>query len=295
MTDLASPPTPHAPPPAATPFPRPGSSLHYALASVPADRRPAVRQWLSWWHELSQIPYAISDPGVAETKLRWWQQEVQDASQGQAHHPLIKAWPAGADGQTNLPDWPLWQQQLEALLQLVQQTRWLDETGLLRQADMGTGAACEGAAQLLGAHTPAARAAARQLGQGLRLAHQLARLGQDARIGWVHVAIDTLQAHNVRAHELSKPAPEAPASWPGLLAHLHQRARQHLLQALDQVQALDTTQARALRPLVVLAHIHLAQMAAIEAGGGRVLHERIVLTPLRKWWISQRVRWGWLR
>jgi phytoene synthase len=36
-------------------------------------------------------------------------------------------------------------------------------------------------------------------------------------------------------------------------------------------------------------------MAAIEAGGGRVLHERIVLTPLRKWWISQRVRWGWLR
>ena len=29
--------------------------------------------------------------------------------------------------------------------------------------------------------------------------------------------------------------------------------------------------------------------------GETVLHQRIVLTPLRKSWIAQQVRWGWLR
>jgi len=36
----------------------------------------------------------------------------------------------------------------------------------------------------------------------------------------------------------------------------------------------------------------LQQLGALADQGDRVLHERIVLTPLRKWWISQKVRWG---
>ncbi len=91
-------------------FPHPGSSLYYALATAPAGRRAALRLWLQWWHETSQIPFKIHDPGVAETKLRWWLQELQDAAQGQAHHPLIKGLLAdkAAQASGNLPDWPLW-------------------------------------------------------------------------------------------------------------------------------------------------------------------------------------------
>jgi phytoene synthase len=275
----------------ATPFPRPGTSLDYALASVPLARRPAVLQWLRWWHEVSQIPLTVSDPTVAETKLRWWQKEIQDASQGQPHHPLITGWPT----EVTKPDWPLWQEQLASLLQLVNQTRWLDEASVLNHAEHSTGAACEGAATLLGASSAEAKLAARQLGVGLCLAHRLARLGQDARSGWVHVAIDVLQQHEVRAHELSKPAEQAPEGWPNLIAHLRQQASACLHEALSAIQALPKKEVKALRPLVVLAHIQLVQMAVIESSGNRILHERIVLTPLRKWWISQRVRWGWLR
>lgn len=297
-TMTALPPSSLAPAPAVTTaiteWPRPGTSLAYALATAPSAQRDKLRFWLRWWHEVSQIPLAVSDPSVAETKLRWWIQEVQDASQDQAHHPLLKAWLASPAGTAPLPDWPLWLQQLDGLLTLAQQTRWLDEASLLRQADLTTGAACEGAAQLLGADTPAARQAARQLGQGLRLAHQLARLGQDARLGWVHVAIDVLQAHQVRAHELSKPTAQAPEGLPKLLSHLHQQARQAIQQGLTAIAALPADQAKALRPLRVLAHVQLRQMMAIEASGERVLHERTVLTPLRKSWIARQVRWGWL-
>lgn len=285
--------TPNSPPPT---FPCPGSSLYYALNAVPATRRSAVHQWLRWWHETARIPLEVSDPGVAETKLRWWQQAVADAALGQAQHPLLHSLiqPHAVKAPATLPEWGLWQAQLGSLIELVHQNRWLDEATLHRHMAHSTAAACEGLACLLGTGTPAARQAARDMGCGLRMAHQLARLGQDARAGWVHVPIEVLQRHGVRAHQLSKPdAQQVPEGWPGLLAALHQQARQTLVQALQACRALPGDQARALRPLCVLGEIQLALIDQIATQGDRVLHERIVLTPLRKWWISQRVRWGW--
>jgi len=290
--------SPSTPPPHATDvFPRIGSSLYYALACAPATQREPLRVWLNWWHETAQIPLRVSDPGVAETKLRWWQQALQDAAQGQVHHPLLKAMlkPGAVSPPAEIPPWSCWQSQLDGLITLINQNRWLDDISLHRHALATTGAACEGAARLLGAGDPAALAVARQFGCGLRQAHQLNRLGQDARSGWVNVAIDVLQAHDVRAHQLSKPDPaQLPAGWAALLRHLHGQAEGSLTQALTACRALPRTQAKALRPLVVLAHIQLRQISAVAEQGDRVLHERIVLTPLRKWWISQQVRWGLL-
>ncbi|WP_298012354.1 squalene/phytoene synthase family protein [uncultured Aquabacterium sp.] len=279
-----------------SPFPRPGSSLAAALALVPVRRRAASAIWLNWWHEVSAIPYAVSDPGVAETKLRWWQQQVHGAAQhARAEHPLLKAWLALPLEERGLQDWSLWLGQIDALLGLLQQTRWLDQATMLRHIDGSTGRACEGAALVLGASdTDATRAAGRQIGRGLRLAHQLARLGQDARAGWVHVPIDTLQAHAVRAHELTKPGAQLPAGWPGLLAALHAQAADSLQQGLALVRALPAADRRALRPLVALAHMHLALIDEVRTHGDRVLHERIMLTPLRKSWIALRASWGWL-
>ena len=59
--------------------------------------------------------------------------------------------------------------------------------------------------------------------------------------------------------------------------------------------ARPAAEVEALLPLRVLAHIHLTQLQEIAGKGDRILHERVLLTPLRKWWIGQRVRWGWLR
>jgi len=278
-------------------YPRYGSSLHYVLSITPADHRLPLQLWMRWWHETASVPLNVSDPGVAETKLRWWQQAVHDASQGRAQHPLLKALlTQGAIAAPGaLPDWSLWQSQLDSMITLIHQTRWLDEASLKRHAEMTTGAACEGAAAILGVSSDAGKSAARQIGLGVRLAHQLARLGQDARAGWVNVAIDVLQAHQVRAHQLSKPdAAHVPDGWPSLIAHLQLQASRALQEGLLRSARLPRTEARALKPLKALAHIHLQQIEAIAGQGDRVLHERIVLTPLRKWWISQRVSWGLL-
>jgi phytoene synthase len=273
---------------------QPGSSLYYAVQSAPAALRPALLAWGAWWHEVSAIPLTVHDQGVAQTKLAWWQQEVRNSFEGKPQHPLTRRlFEVAAPAPGQRPPQALWQEQIEGLQTLVQQTRWLDEPTLLRHGQATTGAACEGAAHLLGARSPEALAAARALGTGLRQAHHLARLGQDARLGWLHVPVNILQQHDVKAHELLRPTPDQPPpQWPALLAHLHAQARGSLQLALNAMAALPAQERRALQPLRVLAALHLALIDEIATRGASVLHERIILTPLRKWWISTRVRWG---
>lgn len=284
-------------PTAAPNFPRAGSGLVHALRLTPADRRPALACWLNWWHETARIPFEVADPGVAETKLRWWLTELQRGAEGQPQHPLMREKNA-----TSLPEgahWPepaVWGAQVEGLIQLVHQNRWMEEAQFVGHAKQTTGLACDGAACLLGANSEGARAAARELGTGLRLAHRLSRLGQDARAGWVLVGIDLLQAHDVKAHQLTRPTPgDAPPGLSALLQDLAQRARQPLEGALSRIAKLDPASRRALRPLTALAHQALAQVEVVTQAGETVLHQRVLLTPWRKVWIAQRVAWGWLR
>lgn len=282
--------TPNAP----QPLIRPGSSLYYALQSAPPALRPALQAWAHFWHEISAIPLTVNDPGVAQTKLAWWHQEVLNSFDGKPSHPLTRplAQPVPVPGQ-----WPpqdLWLAQVDGMQALVQQTRWLDEVSQKKHALATTGAACEAAAHLLGARSPAALSAARELGWGLRQAHHLSRLGQDARLGWLHTPVSILQQHDVKAHELLRPSPgQAPEHWPALLTYLHAQARQNLTASWHAIAQLPRAERQALRPLAVLAALQIALIDEIAAQGARVLHERIMLTPLRKWWIATQVRWAW--
>ncbi|MDO9002721.1 MAG: squalene/phytoene synthase family protein [Aquabacterium sp.] len=282
--------TPNAP----LPLIRPGSSHYYALQSAPLALRPSLQAWVHFWHEVSAIPLTVNDPGVAQTKLAWWHQEVRNSFDGQPAHPLTRplAQPVPAPGQ-----WPpqdLWLAQVDGMQALVQQTRWLDEVSQKKHALATTGAACEAAAHLLGARSPAALSAARELGWGLRQAHHLSRLGQDARLGWLHTPVSILQQHDVKAHELLRPSPgQAPEHWPALLTYLHAQARQNLTASWHAIAQLPRAERQTLRPLAVLAALQIALIDEIAAQGARVLHERIMLTPLRKWWIATQVRWAW--
>lgn len=252
-----------------------------------------MQAWVHWWHEVSSIPLEVSDPGVAQTKLAWWHQEVRHSFEGKPTHPLTKALFKSVSAPGRLPPQEVWLAQVEGMQALVQQTRWLDEPSHKKHGLATTGAACEGAAHLLGARSEAALSAAHELGWGLRQAHHLARLGQDARLGWLHVPVSTLQQHDVKAHELLRPSPgQAPEHWPALLNHLHTQARQSLQASSDAIARLPAQERKALRPLAILAALQTALIDEIAARGAGVLHERILLTPLRKWWISTRVRWA---
>lgn len=278
-----------------TATPRAGSSLQLAVLSAGAQGR-RLGAWARWWHEVSQIPSTVSDPSVAERKLGWWAQAVSNAFEQPAQHPLLRELQGGAHrlDDARVPPRALWLEQIEGLRLLTQQTRWMDEATLLRHIRATTGAACEGAAWMCGARQPATLALARRLGTGLRRAHILARLGQDAQDGWLHIPIDVLQRHDVRAHELLRPAStETPPAIRALLADWRQRAVRDIDSALSEARALPPGERRALRPLAVLARLHLALMDDLDKAGYPVLKQRTFLGPWRKLWTAQRARWDW--
>ena len=279
------------------PAPRPGSILHLALLSADALHRPGLAAWAAWWHEVSQIPYTVSDPSVADRKLGWWQQAVADGFAQPPQHPLLRAllMPQGRLDAHGVPPMPLWLEQLKGLQALTQQTRWMDEATLVAHMNATTGAACQGAAWMLGATSADAGALARQLGVGLRRAHILARLGQDAQHGWLHIPIDVLQRHGVRAHELLRPlAPLPGPDIQALLAAWAAQARQEIDAALAGMRAAPLlAERRALKPLAVLAKLHTALLEDLAQAGYPVLRQRMMLGPWRKWRATQAARWGW--
>ena len=86
----------------------------------------------------------------------------------------------------------------------------------------------------------------------------------------------------------------ASANWAGLLSYLCEQARAQLMQGLNQIRQLPRADRRKLVPLVALTQMQLSLLTEIEASSDRILHERLLLTPLRKWWIAQKVRLGLL-
>lgn len=264
-----------------------------ALRAMPAERRELSAIWLTWWHETARIPLTIDDMGVAQAKLSWWASAVHEAAAGGAAHPFLQAMcRANATEPGTAPPWPLWLDQLQALQDLLQQNRWMDEASLARHIQRGTAQGAAGLAWLQGARAEATLDAARLWGQALRRHHMLGRLGQDARAGWVHVPVDTLQRFDVKAHQLVKPqAGQTPAGWAALLAHLHQQADEAGAQARAATRALPTRERQHLRPLAVLGAICAAQSSVVADSGDAVLFQRLTLTPLRKSWEAQKQVW----
>ena len=149
-----------APAQATRAHPRPGSSLHYAALLMPSRQRRAGSALLRLWLNVASIPMSISDPGVAETKLRWWAQEWERAAAGTAQHPLtISLTKALRAANSPWPDASLWFTQIEAWVHLTHQNRWLNQEALDLHLNDSTGQAARMAAQVpgcCGAPSPAA-------------------------------------------------------------------------------------------------------------------------------------------
>ncbi|MFL6692912.1 MAG: squalene/phytoene synthase family protein, partial [Ramlibacter sp.] len=60
-----------------------GSSFYYAFLFLPKPRREAITAFYAFCREVDDVVDEVSDPGVAQTKLAWWQTEVARAYAGQ--------------------------------------------------------------------------------------------------------------------------------------------------------------------------------------------------------------------
>ena len=260
-----------------------GSSFYYAFLFLPKPRRAAITAFYAFCREVDDVVDDMVDPGVAATKLGWWQTEVANAFAGRPSHPVMQAlMPLAAH-------YHIEQRHLLAVIDGCQmdlaQTRYLDYPGLQRYCHLVAGIVGEVAANIFGQTQTQTTAYAHKLGQALQLTNILRDVGEDALRGRIYLPVNELQRFDVKAHEILKRTYSD--RFTELMKFQAQRAQDLYDEALALLPDADR---RAQKPGLMMASIYRALLTEIERDNFQVLHQRVSLTPLRKFWLAWKVQ-----
>ncbi len=260
-----------------------GSSFYYAFLFLPAPRRAAITAFYAFCREVDDVVDDMVDAGVAATKLAWWRNEVQQSFKGTATHPVMKAL---------MPHAATYTIEARHLLAVIdgcqmdlEQTRYLDYPGLQRYCHLVAGVVGEVAAGIFGQTDPQTTSYAHKLGQALQLTNILRDVGEDAMRGRIYLPVNELQQFDVKAHEILKRTYSD--RFVALMKFQAQRAQGLYDEALALLPAADR---RAQKPGLMMASIYRALLTEIERDNFQVLHQRVSLTPLRKFWLAWKVQ-----
>ena len=256
-----------------------GSSFYYAFLFLPKDRRAAITAFYAFCREVDDVVDEVTDPGVAHTKLAWWNGEVIKSFAGEPSHPVMKAL------MPHVAPYGIEARHLHAVIEGCQldltQNRYLDFPALTRYCHLVAGIVGEVAARIFGQTDPATTAYAHKLGLALQLTNIVRDVGEDAMRGRIYLPIDELQRFDVKAHEILKR--QYSDRFTALMAFQTKRA----LGLYDEAMALlPNADRRAQKPGLMMASIYRTLLREIAADNCQVLHQRVSLTPLRKFFLA---------
>ena len=260
-----------------------GSSFYYAFLFLPPPRRAAITAFYAFCREVDDVGDEVTDPGVAATKLAWWQTEVGRAYAGQPTHPVMQAlmpWTGefGIEARHLLAV-------IEGCQMDLAQTRYLDFAQLERYCHLVAGVVGEVSARIFGQTAPQTTAYAHTLGLAFQLTNIIRDVGEDARRDRIYLPVNELQRFDVKAHEVLKGVYSD--RFTALMRFQAERAHRLYDEALALLPAADR---RAQKPGLMMASIYRTLLREIEAEHFQVLHQRIALTPLRKFWLAWKMQ-----
>jgi 15-cis-phytoene synthase len=260
-----------------------GSSFYYAFLFLPKPRRAAITAFYAFCREVDDVVDEVTDPGVAATKLAWWQAEVAKSFAGRAEHPVMKAL------MPCVGEFGIEERQLQAVIEGcrmdLDQTRYLDFPGLQRYCHLVAGVVGEVSARIFGQTDPATTDYAHKLGLAFQLTNIIRDVGEDAMRGRIYIPVSELQQFDVKAHELLNR--QYSDRFTALMKFQADRARALYAEALALLPAADR---RSQKAGLMMASIYRTLLDEIERDGFQVLHQRVSLTPLRKLWLAWKVQ-----
>lgn len=256
---------------------------HYALHFLPAPRRAVVEAFDAFCRELRAIPKNVSDPGVAQAKLGWWQKEVDRCFDGHPTHPSLQAL---------APHVRTYGIKREDLLAITEgcrldlaQARYFSYPELQHYCDLVAGAREVVCARIFGQTTAQTSDYARQAGWALQLTRLIRNVGRDSRRNRIYLPADELDRFKVPESEIL--AATYSDRFARLMAFQVRRARDLFDTALGQLPPADRlTQ----KPGLAQISLYRALLREIEAEDYQVLSQRIDLSALRKSWLAWKMQ-----
>jgi phytoene synthase len=256
-----------------------GSSFYYSFLFLPPPRRRAITALYAFCREVDDVVDEGVDPIVMRAKLTWWREEIQRLFEGNAEHPVTRALaPVVRDFHLQAKQF---QDVIDGMAMDLEYNRYPDFATLSVYCHRVAGVVGLMAADIFGRTQPDTLEYARQLGLAFQLTNIIRDVGEDARRNRIYFPLDELQRFGVTTEQILKY--EESAAFSRLMAFQIDRAE---LQYQHAYSLLPTVDRRAQRPGLVMASIYRALLSEIEAQPGRVLNQRISLTPLRKLWLA---------
>ncbi|MBW8721302.1 MAG: squalene/phytoene synthase family protein, partial [Polaromonas sp.] len=163
----------------------------------------------------------------------------------------------------------------------LEQNRYLDFPGLKQYCHLVAGIVGEVAARIFGQADEATTAYAHKLGLAFQLTNIIRDVGEDAMRGRIYLPVNELQQFDVKAHEILKR--QYSDRFSALMKFQTERALALYDEALAMLPQADR---RAQKPGLMMASIYRTLLREIAADGYQVLHQRVSLTPLRKFWLA---------
>lgn len=260
-----------------------GSSFYYSFLFLPANRRRAITALYAFCREVDDVVDECTDPQLAATKLAWWRQELERLYAGQPGHPVTQALlPVLAE--FHLPQEQLFEI-IDGMEMDLKQTRYLDFKALSLYCYRVASVVGLLAAEIFGYQDRKTLKYAHDLGTAFQLTNIIRDVGEDARRQRVYLPTSELQRFEVRADEILKG--EYSERFAALMRFQAQRAHGLYDEALSLLPAVDR---RSQKPGLMMASIYRTLLREIEAADFQVLHQRIALTPLRKFWLAWKMQ-----
>lgn len=260
---------------------RSGSSFYYSFLFLPPERRRAITALYAFCREVDDVVDEGRDPGIARTKLDWWHAEIDRMVAGEPTHPVCRALRPHMD-RFDISRGRLIEV-LDGMRMDLEQTRYLDFTGLALYCRRVAGVVGEMASGIFGRTDPATLRYADTLGLAFQLTNIIRDVGEDARQGRVYLPLEDLQRFGVTAGEIL-----GARHSDRFVALMRFQADRALERYADAYALLPEVDRRAQRPGLIMSAIYSTLLEEIARDDFRVLDRRTSLTPLRKFWLAWR-------
>lgn len=257
-----------------------GSSFYYSFLFLPKAKREAITALYAFCREVDDIADECADINIARTKLAWWRNEIRQLYSGKPQHPVSQALQPAI--QQHKLDEEHFLEIIDGMEMDLDQNRYASFKDLQLYCYRVASVVGLLSAQIFGYTNRNTLKYAHDLGMAFQLTNIVRDVGEDARRNRIYIPLDEIK--KVGLTEIDILHGHDSPKMRELLDFQIERAEQFYDKALN---ALSKEDKKSQRTGLMMAAIYRTLLREIKAGDSQqVLHARISLTPLRKFWLA---------
>ena len=259
-----------------------GSSFYYSFMFLPKQKREAITALYAFCREVDDIVDEYTELKVAQVKLAWWKEEIQNLYQAKPIHPVTRAL------QPFIHTFSLSEEHFHEIIDGMEMdlnfNRYQDFKQLQLYCYRVASVVGILSAQIFGFNNRQTLKFAHDLGMAFQLTNIIRDVGEDARRNRIYIPLDDLAAFNITEEDILQSRESEAVK--KLLEYQIERAESYYDRALQELPKEDR---KSQRVGLIMAAIYRTLLREIKADGAeKVLNSRTSLGALRKLWLAFR-------